>query len=51
MARDTLSVERFPPGLHRKIKVTAALRGITLKAAIIEALQDWLEGQSGEAAE
>jgi plasmid stability protein len=31
----------LPRDLHRQVRVRAAEKGITLKAAVIEALTDW----------
>lgn len=36
-------VDRFPVDLRRRVKSLAALRGITLRAAVIEATETWCE--------
>lgn len=39
----TLTVEGFPDDLRRRLKAEAALRGMTLRAAITEAAAAWCQ--------
>ena len=38
-----LNIKNFPDDLHRKAKAEAALEGISLKALIIKALEEYLK--------
>jgi len=38
-----LNIKDFPDDLHRKVKSEAALEGISLKALIIKALEEYLK--------
>lgn len=40
-----LAVDNFPAEDHRRLKIIAAHRGITIRAAVIEAMQAWIESQ------
>ncbi len=40
-----LAVENFPLDLRRRIKVEAALRGLTMREAVIEAMGAWCAGE------
>ncbi|MFH2061059.1 MAG: toxin-antitoxin system HicB family antitoxin [Pseudomonadota bacterium] len=39
----TINIKDFPDDLHRKAKSEAALEGISMKAFIIKALEEYLE--------
>jgi predicted HicB family RNase H-like nuclease len=41
----TVYLRDFPEDLHRIVKAEAALEGITLKAIIIKALEEYLKKQ------
>jgi hypothetical protein len=43
-----LQVERFPADLRRKLRAEAALRGKTMREALIEAAQSWVDQSSSE---
>jgi predicted HicB family RNase H-like nuclease len=38
-----LTIKDFPDDLHRKAKAAAALEGISLKALIIKAIEEYLK--------
>ena len=38
-----INIKEFPDELHRKAKAEAALEGISLKALIIKAIEEYLE--------
>ena len=38
-----INIKEFPEELHRKAKAAAALEGISLKALIIKAIEDYLK--------
>lgn len=38
----TLQIQAFPAELKREVKAVAALNGLSLKAAVIEAMQSWV---------
>jgi predicted HicB family RNase H-like nuclease len=38
-----LTIKDFPDELHRKVKSEAALEGISLKALVIKALEEYLK--------
>jgi predicted HicB family RNase H-like nuclease len=38
-----VNIRDFPPDLHREAKIQAAVEGITLKAIIIKALDQYLK--------
>ena len=42
-----INIKGFPNDLHRKAKSEAALEGISLKALIIKALQEYLKKKKG----
>lgn len=35
----------LPESLHRRFKVAAAQEGVTMKAAVVEAIEAWLNGR------
>ena len=43
-----LNIKDFPDDLHRKSKSEAALEGISLKAFIIKALEEYLKTKKGK---
>jgi hypothetical protein len=46
MAKDrakALQVAPFPEDLHRRVKAAAAMRGLTLQQAAVQALTAWVE--------
>ena len=42
-----INIKDFPDDLHRKAKAEAALEGISLKALIIKALEEYLKKKKG----
>jgi predicted RNA-binding protein with RPS1 domain len=42
-----INIKDFPDDLHRKSKSEAALEGISLKALIIKALEEYLKKKKG----
>ena len=44
----TINLRDFPDDLHRIAKAEAALEGISLKAFIIKALEEYLELKKGK---
>jgi hypothetical protein len=42
-----INIKDFPDDLHRKAKSEAALEGISLKALIIKALEEYLKKKKG----
>ena len=38
-----INIKEFPDDLHRKAKAAAALEGISLKALIIKAIEEYLK--------
>lgn len=43
----TMNVESIPEDLRRQMKALAALKGVTLREALIEAMQDWCAAERG----
>ncbi len=43
-----INIKDFPEDLHRKAKSEAALEGISLKAFIIKALEEYLKTKKGK---
>jgi hypothetical protein len=43
-----IQVERFPAELRRQLRILAAVKGITLREAIIAATQAYVDGQASE---
>jgi len=39
----TINLRNFPDDLHRKVKIQAAIEGITLKDLIIKAVTEYLK--------
>ena len=39
----TLNIKDFPEELHKQVKIRAIEKGITLREAIIEAIEDYLK--------
>lgn len=44
----TLNIEQFPESLRNRVKARAALRGMYLKDAVIEACRLWLDEDEAE---
>ena len=44
----TIYLRDFPEDLHRKAKAEAALEGISMKAFIIKALEEYLKTKKGK---
>jgi predicted HicB family RNase H-like nuclease len=42
-----INIKDFPEDLHRKAKAEAALEGISLKALIIKAMEEYLKKKKG----
>ncbi len=42
-----LTIKDFPDELHRKAKAEAAMEGISLKALVIKALEEYLKKKKG----
>ena len=42
-----INIKDFPDDLHRKAKAEAALEGISMKAFIIKALEEYLKKKKG----
>ncbi len=48
-AKTVLTIREWPVDLHRALRSKAALKGKTLREAMIEAAEEWLRKHGGRA--
>jgi plasmid stability protein len=46
----TLNLRPIPDDLHRALKIEAATRGTSIRALVIQVLQEWVKREAGKPA-
>ena len=44
----TVNIRKFPDHLHEALRVEAAKRKSSIKAVVVEAVQEWLKREAGK---